>query len=219
MGCLTVATVNSFINSTPWSIKSGLPIRKVNHLSLAPLGKHLQSFSVTALNNVDTTHTESQPEAKRYLIHDMFSSLYHLLTSSQSFFKHWLCQSTVLTDPDLVSFVAKCLSYGFWVFLTLIGLGTFGVDIKPLLSLVSVAGITIGLAAKDMLAHSFAGFYILFMKPFARGDIITVSGYTGKVTAIDMRYVTLISKDGKNEILIPVSQVYGQPISIERRPS
>jgi small-conductance mechanosensitive channel len=218
--CLTTVTVNSFISLAPSSVKTRLlNNRRANPVSSAALTKQVRSVSVIALNNAETNHNEPQPQSKHYLIHDIFSSLYHLLTSSQSFFRHWLSHSTILTDPDLISFVAKCLSYGFWVFLTLIGLGTFGVDIKPLLSLVSVAGITIGLAAKDMLSHSFAGFYILFMKPFARGDVITVSGYTGKVTSINMRYVTLISKDGKNEILIPISQVYGQPISIEKRTS
>ena len=123
-----------------------------------------------------------------------FAAVYQLFTHSTIFFEKLV--TSFVSDPDLTKFIAKVCSYGFWTFLGLILLGTIGIDTKPLLSLVSVVGITIGFAAKDLLTNSFAGLFILLTRPFQRGDVITVSGMKGKVLSVDLRYVKLLSNDG-----------------------
>lgn len=90
-----------------------------------------------------------------------------------------------------------------------------GIDTKPIVSLVGVLGITFGLAVKDLITNAFAGFYILFTRPFSRGDIITINDMKGKVISIDFRFVRLQALNGKGEILIPSSKVYGATIIIE----
>lgn len=120
------------------------------------------------------------------------------------------------SDPDLVKFIAKSISYAYWTFLSVSILGTFGVDTKPFLSVVSLVGLALGFSAKDFIAHHFAGFFILVTKPFQRGDVISINGYRGRVTSIDLRYVKLLTADGKQEILIPNSAVYGAAIILEK---
>lgn len=85
-----------------------------------------------------------------------------------------------------------------------------------MLSLLSISGLTIGFAAKDILTDTFAGFYILFIRPFKRGQIISVNGNRGKVMSVDIRYVRLLNLKDKSEILVPLSIVYGHSIVIER---
>ena len=93
-------------------------------------------------------------------------------------------------------------------------MGTFGIDTKPILSLLSVSGLTLGFAAKDILTNTYAGAYIMIMRPFKRGMTISVDSIRGKVVSIDTNYVQLIGKDNV-KILLPSHTVYGKAIIIE----
>jgi small-conductance mechanosensitive channel len=124
---------------------------------------------------------------------------------------------TVIIDPDVLRVTSKIISYVIWIFIILSALGTFGVDIKPMVSLVSVVGVTIGLAAKDILTNTFVGILIILTSPFKRGWIISIEGQRGKVIGLDTRYVRLQSLRDKSEILIPLSLVYKSSIIIEKR--
>ena len=133
----------------------------------------------------------------------------------ESFFSNVL--SIFVTDPDTLRISAKAASWITWAFFILSALGTFGFDTKPLLSLLSVSGLTIGFAAKDILTNLFKGFFILLTKPFKRGWIISVNGFRGKVLSIDSRFVKLQSFIDKSEILVPLSMIYDTAIVIERK--
>jgi small conductance mechanosensitive channel len=93
-----------------------------------------------------------------------------------------------------------------------------GYDTKPLLSLLSVSGLTIGFAAKDILTNTFKGLFILLTKPFHRNWTISVNGFRGKVLSIDSRFVKLQSLQSPfTEILIPLSMIYDTAIVIEKK--
>lgn len=133
----------------------------------------------------------------------------------EGFFKNILM--IFVTDPDTLRIVAKACSWITWTFVLLSAFGTFGFDTKPLLSLLSVVGLTIGFAAKDILTNIFKGFYVLLTKPFKRGWIISVNGFRGKVISIDSRFVKLGSLIDKSEILVPLSMIYDTAIVVERK--
>lgn len=138
-----------------------------------------------------------------------------LFTSTETLFRGIV--STVINDPDTANLVSKILSYSFWIFLVLVIFGTLGVDTKPLLSLFSVAGITLGFAAKDFITNSFAGIFVLLTRPFERGDVISVGGMRGKVLSIDIRYMRLQHEESGNEMMVPLSMVYNQVITIHQQ--
>ena len=99
-------------------------------------------------------------------------------------------------------------------------LGTLGLDTKPLLSLFTVAGLTFGLAIKRLLSDAFSSLYILVIRPFKRGDVISVGDpgpgeWFGTVESVDMTYVTL-TVDG-NEIKMPTSAVYGKSVVLQKK--
>lgn len=83
---------------------------------------------------------------------------------------------TVILDPDLLSISTKLSSAIIFVYIALSILGTLGIDTKPVLSLFSVVGITVGLALKDILTNTFAGLFVIFAPPFKRGWTISVEG-------------------------------------------
>jgi small-conductance mechanosensitive channel len=173
--------------------------------------------SKTALPNVaasasfhnsdeNPTIPEAGKEKKRKIISFRFV---------EGFFKNIL--NIFVTDPDTLRIIAKACSWITWTFVLLSAFGTFGFDTKPLLSLLSVVGLTIGFAAKDILTNIFKGFYVLLTKPFKRGWIISVNGFRGKVISIDSRFVKLSSLIDKSEILVPLSMIYDTAIVVERK--
>ena len=119
--------------------------------------------------------------------------------------------SLITQDPDILRISSKICAYLVWTNILLSTLGTTGVDIKPILSLLSISALTVGFAAKDLLTDTFAGVSILILRPFQRGDVITVGGFKGTVLSIDLKYVKLASSSPDTKaavILIPLAVVY-----------
>ena len=123
--------------------------------------------------------------------------------------------SKFVNDLDLLRICAKVASWFFWTYTVLSILGTVGVDTKPLLSLLGISGITLGFSMKDILSDINAGLYVLFTRPFSRGSIISVNGFKGEVTSIDVRHVRLYSETEKVTTLVPLSMVYKNAIKLE----
>ena len=124
--------------------------------------------------------------------------------------------STVVGDADVLHVSSRIVSTIGWLYLLLSALGSFGFDTKPVLSLLGIGGLTVGFSAQGFLADTYAGLFLLFTRPFERGDIVTIHGMKGKVLSIDMQYVRLYSTAEKCEIMIPVSTVYKSEIKIDR---
>ena len=84
---------------------------------------------------------------------------------------------------------------------------TWGIDIAGWLASAGIAGIVLGLAAKDSLANLFAGIFILADAPFQVGDWILIdTGTRGRVSDIGFRSTRLITPDGI-EVTVPNSVI------------
>lgn len=132
----------------------------------------------------------------------------------ERFFRRFL--SLFFADPDILRITSKIFATVFWCYLGLSALGTLGFDTKPLLSLLSISGLTLGFASKDILTNTFAGIFIIFTRPFKRGQIITVNNLRGRVMSIDVRYCKLQNLKDRSEILVPLSLIYGNAIIVEK---
>eukprot|EP00967_Tisochrysis_lutea_P128712 scaffold220530_cov29-Tisochrysis_lutea.AAC.2 len=122
-------------------------------------------------------------------------------------------------DPDLRDLAATTISWVTWGSLLLSGLGTLGVDIKPLLSLSTLAGFAISISTKNILSDTFSAAYVIWIRPFKRGDTIKIAGsYEGEVMSIDAHFVRLKLQGGK-EILMPTHSIYGKVVERSERPA
>jgi small-conductance mechanosensitive channel len=132
-----------------------------------------------------------------------------------SFFSHAL--QLFIEDQDVLKLVSRFCAFVVWTALSLSVAGSLGVDTKPLLGLASMAFLTIGVGAKDVLTNTFAGLFVIFARPFRRGSSITIHAshgpYSGNVVAIDMRYVRL--QQTKGQLLVPLGVIINTPITVE----
>jgi small conductance mechanosensitive channel len=87
--------------------------------------------------------------------------------------------------------VASALSILLRVVLIAGILGMFGVESTSFAALLAAAGVAIGMAWSGLLANFAAGVFLVLLRPFKVGDIITAGGVNGEVKEIGLFATTL----------------------------
>jgi small conductance mechanosensitive channel len=85
-------------------------------------------------------------------------------------------------------------------------LPVFGIDIRPILATVGVAGIALSLGAQSIVRDTLNGIFIVSENQFDRGDVITAAGVTGTVEDVTLRRTLVRDVDG-NVYTIPNSAI------------
>lgn len=80
-------------------------------------------------------------------------------------------------------------------------LGFFGVETTTFAALIAAGGVAIGVAWGGLLANFAAGAFLVFLRPFKVGDVVTAGGVTGTVEAIGLFGTTINSPDNVLTIL------------------
>lgn len=84
----------------------------------------------------------------------------------------------------------------------LIGLNVLGIDLTALAVFSGALGIGIGFGLQKVFSNLVSGFILLMDKSIKPGDVIAVGDTFGWVNRLSARYVSIITRDGK-EHLIP----------------
>src|SRR5215831_5426712 len=84
----------------------------------------------------------------------------------------------------------------------LIGVHTLGVDLTAFAVVVSALGLGAGFGLQKVISNIVSGVVLLLDQSIRPGDVISVSGTYGWVTALGGRYVSVVTRDGV-EHLIP----------------
>jgi small-conductance mechanosensitive channel len=115
-----------------------------------------------------------------------------------------------LGDARAATFRLICLLFGY-VVVVLCALSLLHVPVEHLLLGGVLTGVILGIAAQQVLANLFAGIMLLFARPFAIGEELTIrSGalggpIIGRVTGMTLTYVSIVTKAGP--VLLPNSAV------------
>lgn len=117
--------------------------------------------------------------------------------------------------PDVLALLGQTAKGTLIVLGLVTALGTIGVNVAALVTGLGLTGFALGFAFRDMLSNLLAGLLLLAYRPFASHDHISVTGYEGTVTGVDLRYTTLQREDGK--VLIPNSILFTNPIQLRSR--
>lgn len=94
-------------------------------------------------------------------------------------------------DRTMGAYVASALSILLRVVLIAGILGMFGVESTSFAALLAAAGVAIGMAWSGLLANFAAGVFLVLLRPFKVGDIITGAGTSGEVKEIGLFATTL----------------------------
>ncbi|SEL10933.1 small conductance mechanosensitive channel [Pseudoxanthomonas sp. GM95] len=115
-------------------------------------------------------------------------------------------------EPTAVQFIARVLYVVLLVLLLLAILqSVFGVAPASLMAVVGAAGLAIGLALKDSLSNVASGVMLVTLKPFRVGDVVTLSGQTGKCESVSIFQTRLRGADNQT-IILPNSVITSSEI-------
>lgn len=104
-------------------------------------------------------------------------------------------------DPTVTSYLDSALAIVLRIILIIAVFSVFGVESTSFAALLAAAGVAIGMAWSGLLANFAAGVFLILLRPFKVGDVITAAGVTGLVREIGMFATSLDTGDGLRVIV------------------
>jgi small conductance mechanosensitive channel len=101
-------------------------------------------------------------------------------------------------DVTLSRFLANIVYYALLMLVVMTAAGQLGINTASFLTIIGTAGLAVGLALRDSLSNIAAGVMLIFFRPFKVGDVVNVSGVTGKVDRITIFSTHLITGDNQS---------------------
>jgi small conductance mechanosensitive channel len=114
-------------------------------------------------------------------------------------------------DATLRSYAQSTLSVMLKVALVVGILGWFGVETTTFAALIAAAGIAIGMAWSGLLSNFAAGVFLVVLRPFKLGDLVTVGGVNGTVREIGL-FVTKLDSSENVAHIIGNNKVFSETI-------
>lgn len=106
----------------------------------------------------------------------------------------------------------RLIQVGVYILAVLVALGLWNVNLSGLLIGAGVLGAILGLAAQQTLASIFAGFVLMFSRPFEIGDWIEIGDQEGIVSDITIVSTRIQTFDGEY-VIVPNDEVSSQTIN------
>jgi small conductance mechanosensitive channel len=98
-------------------------------------------------------------------------------------------------DSTLSRYVHSMIGVTLTLLLLLAILSVFGVETTSFAGILAAAGVAIGMAWSGLLSNFAAGIFLMVLRPFKVGDMITAAGVTGDVKEIGLFATTIDSAD------------------------
>lgn len=111
-------------------------------------------------------------------------------------YKEIISQTQRRRIQTVVKAVRDTLSFIIYVIAAVTLLPEFGINVAPIIAGLGLAGLAIGMAAKDILTDFLAGFFIIVEGEYNIGDEVKIADVTGKVVSISLRRTILRDENG-----------------------
>jgi small conductance mechanosensitive channel len=115
-------------------------------------------------------------------------------------------------EKTLIAYVESVISVLLNILLVAVLLGFVGVETTTFAGLLAAAGLAIGAAWSGLLGNFAAGAFIVILRPYKKGDFVTVAGgITGTVHEIGM-FVTMIDTMDNVRTMVGNNKIFGDNI-------
>lgn len=99
------------------------------------------------------------------------------------------------------SLACNCIKYVVVIYAVVFGLSILGVDMVAVIASLGILGLIVGFGAQTLIEDVITGLFIIFEGQFHVGDIVTIDGFRGTVTAIGIRTTQLMDAGGNIKII------------------
>ncbi|MRG93411.1 mechanosensitive ion channel family protein [Polyangium spumosum] len=115
-------------------------------------------------------------------------------------------------DDTLARYLHSVASVLLNILLIVTVLGVFGVQTFTFAGILAAAGVAIGLAWSGLLANLAAGVFMIMLRPFKAGDVVTICGTMGIVHSIGL-FVTAIDTFANERVFIGNNKIFTEIIT------
>ncbi|HEU4408872.1 MAG TPA: mechanosensitive ion channel family protein [Polyangiaceae bacterium] len=114
-------------------------------------------------------------------------------------------------EPTLRRYVSSALSVLLTATLAIAIFGFLGVQTATFAALLAGAGLAIGTAWGDLLKNFAAGIFLLMMRPYRVGDLVTVGGVNGSVEEVGV-FTTIVNVGDNVRAFVGNAKVFSDNI-------
>ncbi len=115
-------------------------------------------------------------------------------------------------DKTLTTYLGTGIGVVLKVVLIVALMGYFGVETTSFAALLAAFGIAIGVAWGGLLANFAAGAFLVFLRPFKVGDVISAAGISGQVEEIGL-FSTVINTGDNVRTYVGNNKIFSDSIS------
>ena len=140
----------------------------------------------------------------------LLASALWLTNVASRFFEGRIAQSRDLT-PSIQVLLIKLIRVGLMVVAVTVVLSSVGINLSALAIFSGAIGVGIGLGLQKIVANFVSGVILLADKSVKPGDLVTIGDSSGRISAMNTRYISVSAGDGR-EFLIPNEDLVTQKV-------
>lgn len=114
-------------------------------------------------------------------------------------------------DPTLVRYLDSVIGVILMLILVISILSVFGIETTSFAGILAAAGVAIGMAWSGLLSNFAAGVFMVVLRPFKVGDMITAAGVTGVVKEVGL-FVTALDTADNIRTFVGNSKIFADNI-------
>jgi len=114
-------------------------------------------------------------------------------------------------SPTTRVLLSKIIKISVFIVVCMVALNSVGIDLTALAVFSGAVGVGIGFGLQKVVANLISGIILLIDKSIKPGDVIQVEDVYGWISSLGGRYVSVVTRDGK-EYLIPNEDLITQQV-------
>lgn len=112
----------------------------------------------------------------------------------------------------VIEFIGRLIASLANIMVILLAVSALGFDVDSVvLGLSAIIGLILAFGLSESFHNFFAGIWLAALRPIDKDEVVSVSGVTGKVSAVGMMATEFLTADNKY-ITVPNKLVFGSPI-------
>ena len=133
-----------------------------------------------------------------------------LTNIASNFAESRITKSSDLT-PSIQVLLVKMIRMGLMTVAIIIALSAVGINLSALAVFSGAVGVGIGIGLQKIVANFISGIILLADKSVKPGDLVTIGDSSGRISAMNTRYISIAAGDGR-EFLIPNEDLVTKPV-------
>jgi len=134
-----------------------------------------------------------------------------LTNITSNFVESRITRSGDLT-PSIQVLLIKMVRMGLMILAVVIAMSAVGINLSALAIFSGAAGVGIGFGLQKIVANFVSGIILLADKSVKPGDLVTIGDSSGRISAMNTRYISVAAGDGR-EFLIPNEDLVTQKVT------